>query len=176
METESGARGQPVESHREAKQSEDGEVTPLGRADCRWPGRDCGPLSSWLERKPSEAKEGLCLLTLRPPSSPSSLALPLASRVVFDCVLAFVLGFFCFVVGFFFFFRKNFRPRMKVFASKKNSHLAVVLPFWDCFKQNSRLDIAWKIQVAWMRLLQSWVSFGSPLPQREALWSSHLFG
>ena len=43
-------------------------------------------------------------------------------------------------------------PRIKVFASKKDLHLALVLPYWDCFKQNSRFEVPWNAQVVWMRL------------------------
>ena len=43
-------------------------------------------------------------------------------------------------------------PQMKAFASKKDLHLAAVLPFWDCFKQNSRFEVPWNTLVVWMRL------------------------
>ena len=43
-------------------------------------------------------------------------------------------------------------PQMKAFASKKDLHLAAVLPFWDCFKQNSGFEVPWNTLVVWMRL------------------------
>ena len=56
-----------------------------------------------------------------------------------------------------FFFWKNFLRgilclRWKHLLLKKDLHLAAVLPFWDCFKQNSGFEVPWNTLVVWMRL------------------------
>lgn len=66
-------------------------------------------------------------------------------------MLAIVLGLFIYL------FRKNFKPRMKVFFPNKDLHLAVGLLFWTKFKvedekRNSRLEVSLHTQVVWKRL------------------------
>lgn len=92
----------------------------------------------------------------------------------------------------FFFFRKkkklrkNFKPRMKVFYSNKNLHLAVVLPFWDCLKQTSRLRRkkfkAWgflaysnSVDKAANPRFKAGLPLVHPYPKGKALWSLSLF-
>lgn len=79
----------------------------------------------------------------------------------------------------FFFFRKNFKFRMKLFCCcccfffpKKDLHLAVVLPFWDCFKQKFK---AWGSLEYPSSVGEAGLPLVHPYPKGGALWNPSFF-